>query len=46
VFLMEKAVYELAYELGNRPGWARLPLRGLLDLLEEGPAPGSRGGTA
>jgi maltose alpha-D-glucosyltransferase/alpha-amylase len=33
--LMEKAVYELAYELDNRPGWAGLPLRGLSRLLGE-----------
>ncbi len=33
-FLLEKAIYELAYELNNRPRWARLPLRGILQLLE------------
>jgi maltose alpha-D-glucosyltransferase/alpha-amylase len=32
-FLLEKALYELAYELGNRPTWARIPLRGILALL-------------
>jgi maltose alpha-D-glucosyltransferase/alpha-amylase len=32
-FLVEKALYELAYELGNRPDWARIPLRGILALL-------------
>jgi maltose alpha-D-glucosyltransferase/alpha-amylase len=36
-FLLEKAVYEIEYELNNRPEWARIPLLGLLDLL--GPAP-------
>jgi maltose alpha-D-glucosyltransferase/alpha-amylase len=35
VHLMEKAVYELAYELNNRPAWAGLPLRGLSRLIEE-----------
>jgi maltose alpha-D-glucosyltransferase/alpha-amylase len=30
--LVEKAIYELLYELDNRPTWAELPLRGLLDL--------------
>ena len=30
--LVEKALYELLYELDNRPTWAELPLRGLLDL--------------
>jgi maltose alpha-D-glucosyltransferase / alpha-amylase len=32
-FLLEKAVYELGYELKNRPGWVEIPLDGLLDLL-------------
>ncbi len=31
--LLEKAIYELEYELNNRPGWIHLPLRGLADLL-------------
>ena len=34
VYLLEKAVYELGYELDNRPDWVRLPLRGILQLLE------------
>ena len=36
LFIMEKACYELAYELDNRPDWVRVPLAGLLDLLREG----------
>jgi maltose alpha-D-glucosyltransferase/alpha-amylase len=35
VHLLEKAVYELAYELNNRPAWVGLPLQGIADLLEE-----------
>jgi maltose alpha-D-glucosyltransferase/alpha-amylase len=31
--LLEKALYEIAYELNNRPDWVRIPLRGVLDLL-------------
>ncbi|MFO8112751.1 MAG: hypothetical protein R6T92_09615, partial [Desulfosalsimonadaceae bacterium] len=35
IFLLEKAIYELAYELNNRPDWAKVPLRGLRQLLHE-----------
>jgi maltose alpha-D-glucosyltransferase/alpha-amylase len=31
-FVVEKALYELAYELNNRPDWAHIPLMGLLNL--------------
>jgi maltose alpha-D-glucosyltransferase/alpha-amylase len=31
--LLEKALYEVAYELNNRPDWVRIPLRGVLALL-------------
>jgi len=33
-FLLEKAVYELGYELNNRPSWIRVPLQGILRILE------------
>ena len=33
VYLLEKAVHELAYELNNRPGWARIPLQGIRQIL-------------
>jgi maltose alpha-D-glucosyltransferase/alpha-amylase len=33
-FLLEKAVYELGYELNNRPEWVIIPFRGLKDLLQ------------
>ena len=32
-YQLEKAVYELGYELNNRPDWAAIPLEGLLELL-------------
>jgi maltose alpha-D-glucosyltransferase/alpha-amylase len=31
--LLEKAVYELNYELNNRPAWVRIPLAGIASLL-------------
>jgi maltose alpha-D-glucosyltransferase / alpha-amylase len=33
VFLLEKAVYELSYELNHRPTWVRVPLGGILRML-------------
>jgi maltose alpha-D-glucosyltransferase/alpha-amylase len=37
VFLLDKALYELSYELNNRPAWVRVPLMGILSLpLEAG----------
>jgi maltose alpha-D-glucosyltransferase/alpha-amylase len=37
VFLLDKALYELSYELNNRPAWVRIPLIGILSLpLEAG----------
>jgi maltose alpha-D-glucosyltransferase/alpha-amylase len=33
-YLLEKAMYELQYELNNRPSWVRIPLAGLLALLQ------------
>ena len=32
-FLLEKCVYEIGYELNNRPQWLDIPMRGLLELL-------------
>jgi maltose alpha-D-glucosyltransferase/alpha-amylase len=34
LFLLEKALYELRYELDNRPDWIEIPVRGLLALLQ------------
>jgi len=35
-YLLEKAVYEVEYELNNRPDWVRVPLQGILQLIEAG----------
>jgi len=34
-YALDKALYELRYELGNRPAWAGIPIRGILELMEE-----------
>jgi maltose alpha-D-glucosyltransferase/alpha-amylase len=33
-FTLEKALYEVRYDLSNRPSWAPIPLRGVLQVLE------------
>jgi maltose alpha-D-glucosyltransferase/alpha-amylase len=33
-FLLEKAIYEVGYELNNRPDWLAIPLQGVLHLME------------
>jgi len=33
LFMLDKALYELNYELNNRPDWVRIPLWGIFDLL-------------
>jgi maltose alpha-D-glucosyltransferase/alpha-amylase len=33
-YLLEKAIYELGYELNHRPDWVRIPLLGIMQLLE------------
>jgi maltokinase len=35
IFELEKAVYELQYELDNRPDWVPIPVAGIRRLLEE-----------
>jgi maltokinase len=35
LFELEKAVYELRYELDNRPDWVRIPVAGIVRLLED-----------
>jgi len=35
LYILEKAVYELGYELNNRPEWLRIPIRGVLRMMGE-----------
>jgi maltose alpha-D-glucosyltransferase/alpha-amylase len=37
--MLQKVLYELSYELNNRPDWVSIPLRGLLELLATESAP-------
>jgi maltose alpha-D-glucosyltransferase/alpha-amylase len=39
IHLLEKALYEVAYELNNRPDWVAIPLRGITRVLAEKTAP-------
>ncbi|HHE08023.1 MAG TPA: hypothetical protein ENL01_03945, partial [Chlorobaculum parvum] len=34
-YLMNKAVYELLYELNNRPEWLPIPINGIMRLIKE-----------
>jgi maltose alpha-D-glucosyltransferase/alpha-amylase len=36
-FLLEKAFYEIEYELAHRPDWLRVPLTGMLRILAQQP---------
>ena len=34
-FVLDKALYELNYELNNRPHWLRIPLTGIMEILRQ-----------
>jgi maltose alpha-D-glucosyltransferase/alpha-amylase len=33
-YLLEKVIYEIGYELNNRPDWLKVPLEGILQLMK------------
>jgi len=33
IYLLEKAIYELGYEINSRPDWVRIPLQGIEQLI-------------
>ena len=39
IFELEKAIYELHYELNNRPDWVRIPVAGIDRLVQEEVSP-------
>jgi maltose alpha-D-glucosyltransferase/alpha-amylase len=43
LFVLDKALYELNYELNNRPDWVRIPLMGILELVAPASDPDTRG---
>ncbi len=37
-YLLQKAIYELNYELNNRPNWVMVPLRGIKSIIKKNEA--------
>src|SRR6185503_16688570 len=35
--ILQKAIYELTYELNNRPDWVHVPIAGALEILQPAP---------
>ena len=33
ILLLDKAIYELSYELNNRPDWVGVPIEGIVNLV-------------
>ncbi|HDR16877.1 MAG TPA: maltose alpha-D-glucosyltransferase [Desulfobacteraceae bacterium] len=34
-YVLDKAVYELGYEMNNRPDWVGIPIRAIIEIIEE-----------
>jgi maltose alpha-D-glucosyltransferase/alpha-amylase len=34
LYVLEKAIYELGYELNNRPDWIGVPIQGILEIIQ------------
>jgi maltose alpha-D-glucosyltransferase / alpha-amylase len=45
LFELEKTLYELRYEVGNRPGWINVPLQGILEHCGLAPDAGTGNAT-
>ena len=43
VFLLEKSIYEVGYELNNRPDWVAIPIRGIFQVIGESRPPSETG---
>lgn len=43
---LERVIYELGYEINNRPEWVEVPLRGLIRVLRKAAEPAPAGGAA
>jgi maltose alpha-D-glucosyltransferase/alpha-amylase len=35
IYLLEKVIYELSYELNNRPDWVGVPIAGILEMMKQ-----------
>jgi maltose alpha-D-glucosyltransferase/alpha-amylase len=33
IFILDKAIYELSYELNNRPDWIDIPISGIIEII-------------
>ncbi|HTB86192.1 MAG TPA: maltose alpha-D-glucosyltransferase [Candidatus Sulfotelmatobacter sp.] len=36
IYVLRKTIFELGYELNNRPDWVKIPVQGIIELMSEG----------